>query len=247
MLLNIINKSQFLQNIYVSLQSAIHPVILHNTGKIEIIKKALHQISIEQVKGGYFEFGIYEGTSLLAAVKSYKSIQSIKSIKFYKKVFHRKFYGFDSFDDGFKYHDSTEKHQFFAEGDFKSSYKKCKKRFKKYKNVELIKGYFEDSIQGEKLSEMFPGEKCAIVFIDCDLKKPASIALEYVKEYLQEGSVIILDDYFAYKGKVELGTCGALVKFLKENKNIKVREFFKYGYTGCSFIVTNIKKTNKNV
>ena len=91
---------------------------------------------IEKIDGSYFEFGTYQGTSLLS-VKIHEKISS--------KI-NRDFYGFDDFDKGFKYFDDKDKHPFFKEGDFVSSYEKARKRFRKYKNVNLINGYFKDTI-----------------------------------------------------------------------------------------------------
>ncbi|MCX6824754.1 MAG: hypothetical protein NTY80_00885 [candidate division SR1 bacterium] len=186
---------------------------------------------LEKIEGGYFEFGVYEGTSLFAAVKTHKKIKS--EIK-------RNFYGFDSFDDGFKYFDEKDKHPFFKEGDFVSSYEKVKRRFKKFTNVKLIKGYFEETIDKGKGKDIHNNDKCAIAFIDCDLMNPSMVALEYIKPMIQAGSILIIDDYYAYKGDENLGPCGAFNKFLSKYPHIKAREFADYGYGGKAFIITRI-------
>jgi hypothetical protein len=231
MLYKIAKNSAFLQNLAVNIATSIHPSIVHNFGKIEMIKKAIWNCELEEVQGGYFEFGIYEGTSLYAAVRAHQKIRS--------KI-PRNFYGFDSFDDGFKYFDKRDIHPFFKEGDFVSSYEKVKKRFSKFQNVKLIKGYFEETVANGKGADIHGNDKCAMLFIDCDLMNPAIVALEYAKPLLQKGSIIIIDDYFAYKGDESLGTYGAFHKFLHDNPNIKAREFADYGYGGKSFIVTNV-------
>lgn len=231
MLFEIAKKFSFIQNIVVNLQTSLHPSIMHNLGKIEIIKKAMWHSELEGLEGDYYEFGIYEGTSLYAAVKSHLKIKS---------KFKRNFYGFDSFDDGFKYFDDKDKHPYFKEGDFVSSYEKAKQRFQKFPHVKLIKGYFEETTTTPEAKDIYGKNLCAIVFIDCDLMHPSIVALEYVRPILQKGSIIILDDYFAYKGDENLGTSGALRTFLQSHPTIKVREFADYGYGGKSFVVTTI-------
>lgn len=231
MLFEIAKRFNFIQNLVVNIQTSLHPSIMHNLGKIEMIKKAMWHSELESLEGDYFEFGIYEGTSLYAAVKAHQKIAS---------KFKRNFYGFDSFDAGFKYFDDKDNHPFFKEGDFVSSYEKAKKRFRKFPNVKLIKGYFEETTTTAEARDIYGNNLCAIVFIDCDLMHPAVVALEYVQPILQKGSIIILDDYFAYKGDKKLGTCGALNTFLQKYPNITVREFADYGYGGKSFVVTNI-------
>lgn len=231
MLFEIAKKCHFLQNLIVKIICFLHPSIEHNIGKVEMLKKAMFHCELEEIEGSYFEFGLFEGTSLYAAVRLHKGIAS--------KI-ERNFYGFDSFDEGFKYFDQRDKHPFFKEGDFVSSYEKVFKRLKKFKNVKLIKGYFEETVKDKLTSEISGNDKCAILFIDCDLMGPAMIALDFIKPILQQGTIIILDDYWAYKGSQNLGTCGALNEFLQNNPDIKVRNYYSYGHGGMSFIVTNV-------
>lgn len=231
MLLEIAKKSMFFQNLVVKTVGGIHPMIEHNLAKTEMLKKALFNCDLESIEGGYFEFGIYEGTSLYSAINMHK--KHFSSIK-------RNFYGFDSFDDGFKYFDEKDKHPFFKEGDFKSSFKKVEKRFKKFNNIKLIKGYFEESIVNKQPKEIAGEDKCAIIFIDTDLMNPALIAMEFIQPILQKGSILILDDYFAYRGDGTKGTSGALKTFLLKHTSITLREYFKYGHGGISFIVESI-------
>lgn len=231
MLLRIAKKSIFLQNIIINIISSIHPTISHNLSKIEMIKKAIWHCETEKIEGSYFEFGIFEGTSLLSAAKIHQKINS---------KMNRNFYGFDSFEEGFKYFDENDRHPYFKEGDFVSSYNKTRKRFRKYENVKLVKGYFEEIFVNKKTSEICGEDKCAVVFIDCDLMNPALISLEFVKPILQDGTIIILDDYWAYKGNPELGTSGAFRTFLQNNPGIKVRQYNTYGYGGMSFVVYKV-------
>lgn len=215
----------------VKMISAVHPSIEHNLAKIRMLKRAMFQCELEEIQGGYFEFGVFEGTSLYAAVQLHKSIHS--KLK-------RNFYGFDSFDEGFKYFDARDKHPFFKEGDFKSSFVKVSKRLKKFENVKLIKGYFEDTVQNKPTADICGKDLCAILFIDCDLMGPAGVALNFIKPILQQGTIIILDDYWGYKGSANLGICGAMEAFLAANPGVKVRDYYSYGYGGHSFIVTAV-------
>ncbi len=238
-LFRIARGSTFLQNLVINIVSSIHPTIEHNVGKIFMLKRAFFHCENEGIEGGYFEFGVYEGSSLFAALNIYKTLNSVK---LYKRLNSKKrnFYGFDSFDEGFRYFDKRDVHPLFEEGGLKTSFEKAKIRFRKFSNVHLIKGYFEETISGKKPETICKDDKCAIAFIDCDLMSPALISLNFIRPILQKGSVIILDDYWAYKGDPNLGVCGALNKFLKKNPSIKLRPFYAYGYGGMSFIVSSI-------
>ena len=66
--------------------------------------------------------------------------------------------------------------------------------------------------------------------IDCDLKEATELALNFLKNILQKGTIIMFDDYIFYKGDEEKGEYGAFKKFKQENPNFKFRDAFDYGY-----------------
>jgi hypothetical protein len=241
MLFRIARKNQILQNLYINFSTFIHPAITHSAGIIEILKKALWQTAIENVEGGYFEFGVYQGISLLSAVKIYRNILSSGSANFSGTPMKRRFYGFDSFEEGFKHHSAEDMHPLFCEGGYTSSYESCKSRLAKFPEIQLIKGYFEETLNPLTISEQVSEEeKCAIAFIDCDLKLPALLALNYIKPKLQKGSIIILDDFFSYKGNPAAGVSGAWMEFLNQHPAIKARPYFNYGCMGQSYIIFDL-------
>ena len=53
--------------------------------------------------------------------------------------------------------------------------------------------------------------------IDCDLKESTNYALNFIKPSLQEGTILIFDDFLDYKGSMEKGECGAFEDFKREN------------------------------
>lgn len=231
MLFKLARNSEFLQNLAASMHASVHPSIEHNLAKMGMIKKALFHCELEQIPGSYFEFGVFEGTSLMASVRIHGKLKS---------AFDRNFYGFDAFE-GFKYFNEQDKHPFFKEGDFKSTYDRVLRRFRRFGNVRLVKGYFEDTLGGKTPAEVCGREeKCAVCFIDCDLMTPALVALDFIRPALQKGSVIILDDYWAYKGDPNAGTSGAMGRFLAANPGIRVRPYYDYGHGGASFVVWDI-------
>ena len=232
MLMSFARNSFFLQNLFIKLCTGIHPSIEHNIAKIEMLKKAFFYCDLESIDGAYCEFGVFEGTSFLAALKLNTQMAGKTD---------RDFYGFDSFDDGFKYFDDRDRHPFFKEGDSKSSLDRVRGRLKRYGNQRLFPGYFEETIQGKTPREVLgKDERCAIVFIDCDLMGPAFLALEFVRTMLQPGTIVIIDDYWAYKGSREHGTFGALTSFLSKHDTIKMRDLRPYGHGGMSFVVVAV-------
>ena len=78
--------------------------------------------------------------------------------------------------------------------------------------------------------------------IDCDLKSATLLALNFSKDILQKGTIILFDDYIFYKGDQSKGEYAALEEFKKQNPQIKFREAFEYGYGSKAFIVSELVK-----
>ena len=219
----IIGKINLFQNISSYIISIINPAIIHNIGKYFAIKKVFYLSSIEDVKGDYFEFGVYTGSSFNHAIRCAKS-----HIVFDKDFSKMKFYGFDSFK-GFGDLEESDKHSFYTDINFETSYKKVFNRVKKLINkdrFELIDGFLKDTLKSKPKSNY-----ARIVFIDCDTYSSTLLALNYIKPSIQLGTIIILDDYFSYKGMKDKGTYGAFKLFLQEN-HFKTRKIFSYGMGG---------------
>ena len=227
-------RSHWLQTLVVRLISAVPPAIEHNVSKTLAIKKAFYFAFLEQIAGDYLEFGTFEGTSLIAAFESDRRFRTSTTPT-------RTFWGFDSFE-GFKYFDPRDRHPFFQEGDFVSNYEQTRKRLEKHvKNKagwKLVKGYFEDTIQN-KTAPDFGIKRASVALIDCDLGTPALLALNFMKPVLQNGTVIILDDYFAYKGSQQGGVAGAFHQFQTENPYLIFRRLFDYGHGGQGFVLAD--------
>ena len=118
---NFARRAHGLQTLVVKLVSALHPAIEHNVGKTLALKKAFYYAALEALPGDYLEFGVFEGTSFIAAFENDRRLRP-------QSVPARAFWGFDSFEGGFKYFDERDRHPFFREGEFTSSYAQTSKR-----------------------------------------------------------------------------------------------------------------------
>ena len=235
MVLELIKRLQWLQNLAVRLVSAVHPMIEHNSAKTLAIKKAFYYAFLEGIEGDYLEFGTFEGTSLIAAFENDRNLRTPETPA-------RRFWGFDSFEKGFKYFDDRDRHPFFNEGEFASSYEKTRRRIERHfrgrAEWTLVKGYFEDTI-GDKTARDFGIERISVAFIDCDLGTPAVLALNFMLPALQNGTVLIIDDYFAYRGSKRKGTAGAFEEFRRKRPQLVFRRLFDYGHGGQGFVLAD--------
>jgi len=61
-------------------------------------------------------------------------------------------------------------------------------------------------------------------------------ALEIVKPKLQQGAILMMDDWNCFSADNNQGERRALREFIKKNGNIET-DFFSYSFTGQAFIV----------
>jgi hypothetical protein len=230
--LSLLRKARFLQDLYLKMACAVHPSISHNIEKIEAIKKAMFAVDLDQLDGDYLEFGVFDGTSFIAAYKCWQTTR-------YKDSPERAFYGFDSFN-GFKYFDPSDAHPVWTEGAFASDYADVSQRVGraiKKARWKLIPGYLETSLASKKPSD-FGIEHVSVALLDLDLGGPTKIALDFMRPALQRGTILLFDDYFAYRGDPTKGEAGAFNQFQAENPALEFVHFRDFGIFGRSFIVS---------
>jgi O-methyltransferase len=233
-MLELAKRAHWLQTLIVRLITALPPPVEHNIEKTRAIKKAFYFTFLEQIEGDYLEFGVYEGTSLIAAFESDMKFRIADAPP-------RTFWGFDSFE-GFKYFDAQDRHPFFKEGEFESSYEQTQQRiakhFKGRADWKLVKGYFEDTLQNKTALD-FEIDKISVALIDCDLGTPAQLTLNFMAPALQNGTILILDDYFAYGGSQKSGVAGAFQQFQHQHPHLVFRRILDYGHGGQGFVVAD--------
>jgi O-methyltransferase len=226
-------RAHWLQTLVVQVVSALHPAIEHNIGKTLALKKAFYLAGLEALPGDYLEFGVYEGTSLIAAFENDRRLRP-------SAVPPRTFWGFDSFEGGFKYFDARDRHPFFKEGDFSSSHaltaRRLERHFRGRAPFKLVPGYFEDTLAGKTAPDLGISA-VAVALIDCDLGTPAELALDFLRPALQGGSVVIFDDFFAYRGSRRQGVAGAFERFQARCPELAFRRLFDYGHGGQGLVV----------
>lgn len=217
----------FIQDLYIQFNSFVSPSVLHNTEKHAVLKRALFYTYLEGVPGDYLEFGVYEGTSLKGAATYWRSIS--------KQPMH--FLGFDSFQ-GMKIEKGDE-HPFYGTFDFSTEFQAIKKRFKRFPEVKLIPGFFQETLQ--KSPKDYGIAHAAVVMIDCDLYSAAKLSFDFVHGLISKGTVFILDDYFNYKADKTKGVQAAFREFCQKYK-VTCEELIRYGVGGNVFIVSDIKR-----
>ena len=250
----------YIRKILKILSNLVNPIINRNF----VLKKNFQPIYLaadfvfsENIDGDYLEFGVFQGSSFIEAYKVCEDAKKWSSKRFNEFSFEKKetanlnfqrlnikndirYFAFDSFEGLPKENKEDAKHPRFHEGRFKSS-KEFFLKACKYNNVDLSKvvvceGFYDETLNNE-LFQIHNLNKAAIIMIDCDLLSSTRTVLKFITPLLQNGTVIIFDDWFTYKGMKNKGQQKAVDEWLKSNINISLLEHARYGKSQKSFIV----------
>ena len=234
-LLKLIKNNLFIQNFVASIVSLVPPYLEFTAANYLAIKKAMYVTAHDATHGNYLEFGVFTGSSFNFAMKANKKIE---------KIFGKtncEFIGFDSFK-GFGKIKKEDENRSFGDRIFSVNQEKVLKNIEKCskgQKMRIIKGFYEDTIKN-KTTQDLNIDKARVVMIDCDLKESARLALEFTKPAIQEGTIILFDDYVFFKGNIEKGEYGAFKDFQKKYPELLFRRIFDYGYGSRAFIAHKI-------
>lgn len=216
-----------------------------------MIFKAANIVAAEKVEGDYLEFGVYSGGSFKYAYNVIEQVfqpsqkpngpersaeDKLEILKLWEKM---RFFAFDSFE-GLPELDGIDKQS----RDFVKGKYTCKQEVF-LENLTLsgvslskvipIVGMFEETCREETIWK-YGMKKAAIIHIDCDLYASAKLALEFVKPLLTDGSVIIFDDWYCFRGNPNLGEQRAFNEWTANMTDWSFSEYQKEGPWGNSFI-----------
>lgn len=134
-------------------------------------------------------------------------VASGNSINYISGFTQDKVYGFDSFEGlPEKWRDGFEKGAFHMNGTPPQV----------NSNVELIKGWFNETLQG--FIQKQAGKKVSFIHMDADLYSSTKYILNTLKEHLDQDCVIVFDELVNYPGfDGETGELKAFYEFIQEN------------------------------
>src|SRR5215472_8513963 len=89
-----------------------------------------------------------------------------------------------------------------------------------------VKGFYQQSLTAELRERLLP-KKAVVVYIDCDLYASTVPVLEFIKDFLQRGTVLVFDDWFCFFGDPERGERRAFREFCERNPNLIFESFIQ--------------------
>jgi O-methyltransferase len=227
-------------------------------GRHSCIRTGAAFITWNQVEGDYLEFGVWHGRSFAAAYRS---------IMWHRRMHYRlaedanlpasfdptpeynrwkqnspRFFAFDSFE-GLPKEEGEDQHMDFAPGSYRCSEEQFKANLAKagidLRDVVVIPGFYDRSLTRE-VKAGYALRKAAMVHIDCDLYESTLYVLDFITDLVGQGTIIIFDDWFRYRGSPKRGEQRACREWLECNPHLELVQHWREGPQAMSFLV-NLK------
>jgi len=200
-------------------------------GRAHMADLAAQFVAGNRVEGGYLEFGVWRGSTF---AQFYHALR--------RHRLRLPMYAFDSFEGlpepaGV---DAVDAGEPFRAGQFQCSaldfVAELRGRWVPETAYTIVAGFYEDTLRPE-LYDKLGLERAALVWVDCVLYESARAVLDWVRPLLQDGTVLMFNDFYRFRGHPGLGERRALAEFLAREPGVLVTDYAKFGSTGQAFIV----------
>lgn len=192
-----------------------------NTAVLEAIDRSFEYVRANGTSGDYLEFGVFKGASLLHAQKVADQLG----------LDEMRFIGFDSFQGLPPQPDQLK--EMFYEGQYSCAEQQVRAWLSQHgadwKRLTLVPGFYEDALTSQKKNELRL-TKCAVAMLDCDIYSSTKVALTWIDDIVEPGSIVIFDDWNAY-GDDERSWLDGQRKAMREHQRTSrwvFNELFRY-------------------
>ena len=176
-------------------------------------------VASNEVRGDYYEFGIGDGSSFLLVY--HKITQLKKKFKFLEKIVFR---AYDSFEGLPKLHGHDKESKWKA-GQYAYTKQQIKDRLKSngvnLSRVVLVKGWYSTTLKNQGILP-----KASIIFIDCDLYESAKDVFKFITPLLQDGTVLVIDDWSHFMMRPDRGVQLAMNEWNTNNRYITMTKLY---------------------
>lgn len=200
-------------------------------GREHMADLAARFVKNNHIQGSYLEFGVWRGSTFA---------------QFYHAINRRRLrmdmYAFDSFEGlpepvGV---DALPGYEPLRAGQFGCTVDQFEREMRSRRVPEsaytLVPGFYDQTLSQE-LAEKHGITSAALVWIDCVLYESARPVLEFLGPLLQDGTLLMFNDYYRFKGHPDLGERKAFAEFLRAWPTLRVTDYARFSSVGQAFIV----------
>jgi O-methyltransferase len=183
------------------------------------------------MQGYYFEFGCHSGSTMSLTWKHSRHL------------FDWTYVGFDSFE-GLPEVKGIDRMEIFRQGKMATTEEDfigiMTAAGMPRERLRTVKGFYDRTLTRELAASLAPS-KAAVIYIDCDLYESTRPVLEFIEDFLQEGTIIVFDDWFCFWGRPDRGEQLAFREFCDRHAELEFAPFVQT-CEAQSFIFTGRKR-----
>ncbi|MBA3867191.1 MAG: class I SAM-dependent methyltransferase [Solirubrobacterales bacterium] len=192
-----------------------------------ILALAFAYLRSEEVAGDYAEFGVATGRTFIEAWRVASG----------QGEGDRRLFAFDSFE-GLPETEGVDATGRFKTGEFSNARGTFEGRMRRSRvpsdRVHIVEGFFDQTLAQP---ELIPLDQVALAWVDCDLYSSTVPVLDYLTPRLPNGSILLFDDWYCFKGDPEKGEAKACKEWLDRNPDITLVPWRQHNWAGQAFIV----------
>jgi O-methyltransferase len=169
----------------------------------------------QPLKGWYFEFGSHTARTMRAAWDAFHVLYDWN------------YAAFDSFE-GLPDLDDIDRMPIWRKGALKTSEEDFIRIVVNHgmprEKLVTVKGFYDRSLNEETKHRFLP-EQATVLYVDCDLYRSTVPVLEFAKDFLQRGTVLVFDDWFCFYGDPLRGQRRAFSEFRERYPSLRFEPF----------------------
>ena len=182
------------------------------------------------LRGHYLEFGTFWGRSFF---RSYFEL---------RHFLQGRFCAFDSFEG---LSEPLKLETEYTGGDFSSGEYACNvQSFEAIselvgmdrERLAVIPGFFDKSLVAATTKTLVEERSVSVCYIDCDLRAPTELVLDFVSPLLEDGALVYFDDWRLCRASREVGERAAALGWLERNPGFELVEFVSSHWQNQWFI-----------
>lgn len=208
-----------------------------NFNRKEAMARAFEFKYKSAIDGDFYEFGVFQGVSLIEAMG-----QDRRFAKHLGMPATTRFFAFDSFQGlpALTRDDQLADYDVFDKGQYACVQETVEKSVREagfdLDRLACIPGFYENSLCDPATMVRLGDSKAAILHVDCDLYSSAKACLTFMTDRLVDGSLVLFDDWFCYKGRSDCGEQRAFGEW-RDGCPFMASEYFRYSWAGICFIL----------
>jgi hypothetical protein len=150
-----------------------------------------------------------------------------------------RFFGFDSFQ-GLPEPAGVDVAGEFRKGDYACSRPEVtatlEKRGVDWGRTHLVEGWYDQSLTAKLKCTLAPGQ-VGVALVDCDLYESTVPVLRFLASLVQDGSILLFDDWNCFDRSDQKGERRAFREFLEANPRFSAERWFNFGRRGQAFVL----------